>query len=71
MSHEIILTRQDVVNLTALVTAFAKSDEISFVRLKADSSSGIGTIVTATIDNVVINGQHGSFTKTLVDESSW
>lgn len=69
MAHEVILTRQNAVSLATLLAAFG--DEISFVRLKADSSSGIGTIVTATIDNVVINGQYGSFTKALVDESGW
>lgn len=41
-----------------------------FVTITVDSSSGIGSIVTASI-NAVINGDPVTITKTIMDESSW
>lgn len=69
MIKEIILTRQDVVSIMTMIEAFTKGDV--YVRVRSDSSSGIGAVVTATIDNIEIHGLIGSFTKTLVDEGSW
>lgn len=40
------------------------------VTITVDSSSGIGSIVKASI-NVVVNSDLVTITKTIVDESSW
>lgn len=41
-----------------------------FVIIDVDSSSGIGSIVTATI-NAEMNGWTGAFTAVITDESNW
>lgn len=66
--NTIYLHRDDLVSLQKFMEAFPDKE---FVELNADNSSGIGTILTATIKAVVVNGNVVDVSKTLVDESSW
>jgi hypothetical protein len=47
-----------------------KHPSSDFITINVDSSSGIGSIVTATVTTTV-EGDLVNVTKTIVDESSW
>jgi hypothetical protein len=64
----IYLHKDDLVSIQKFMDAFPDSD---MVQLNADSSSGIGTILTATLNSVLVNDNLVSVSKTIVDESSW
>ena len=62
------LHRDDLVSIQKFIEAFPDRE---YVTLKADNSSGIGTILTATLVGVTVNGNIVDVTKNIVDESSW
>ena len=64
----IYLHRDDLIAIQKFMDAFPDKE---FVEVTADSSSGIGTILTATIKGVDVNGNLVDVSKTIVDESSW
>ena len=66
--QKIYLHRDDLVAIQEFMEAFPETE---IVELNADSSSGIGTILTATLNSVVVNKTIVSVSKTIVDESSW
>lgn len=66
--QRIYLHRDDLVAIQEFMEAFPESE---IVELNADNSSGIGTILTATLNSVVVNKTIVNVSKTLVDESSW
>lgn len=65
--NKISLHRDDVETILQFVK---KYPEVEYVTINVDSSSGIGSIVDASI-NTVINGDVVTLVKHIVDESSW
>lgn len=65
--NTISLHRDDVETILQFIN---KYPEVEYVTINADSSSGIGSIVDASI-NTVINSDVVTLTKHIVDESSW
>lgn len=62
------LHRDDLKEIQKFLDAFPDSDTVEVI---CDSSSGIGSIITATIHNADWNGLKLNVSKTIVDESSW
>jgi hypothetical protein len=67
MKKEITLHRDDLVAIKEFIDKYPASD---FINISVDSSSGIGSIVKASLPTVV-NGDLVTISKTIVDESSW
>lgn len=65
--NEVTLHRDDLETILQFVK---KYPEVEFTTISVDSSSGIGSIVKASVFSVV-NGDPVTITKTIVDESSW
>lgn len=65
--NSIFLHKDDLVALQQLLAAFDHSK----VELVADSSSGIGTILTARLHGVEVNGMTVTVEKMIVDETGW
>lgn len=65
--NEVTLHRDD---LETIMQFMKKYPEVGFTTISVDSSSGIGSIVKASVFTVV-NGDAVSIVKTIVDESSW
>lgn len=57
-------------DLAAIKSFSNKYPSADFVTISVDSSSGIGSIITASV-NAVVNGDMVTITKNIVDESSW
>lgn len=57
-------------DLVAILQFSTKYPDQEYVTITSDSSSGIGSIVTASI-KAPINGDFVTITKDIVDESSW
>lgn len=68
MSTEMYLHKEDLQSMLKFLDSFPDRDTV-FVT--ADNSSGIGTIIKASIIGVIIQGQIVTVTKDIVDESSW
>jgi len=66
--NSIYLTKDDLDKIRAFVDKYPTSAET--FELQADSSSGIGTILHASV-NVSIHGDWVQIRKTIVDESGW
>jgi hypothetical protein len=69
MLNSIYLHKDDLETLLQFLKAFPNGTDV--VEVISDNSSGIGSIVTATIRGIALNGTVVDVTKTLVDESSW
>ena len=65
--NQISLHRDDVETILQFIK---KYPEVEYVTVSYDSSSGIGSIIDASI-NTVINGDIVTLTKHIVDETSW
>lgn len=65
--NTITLHREDLEVILQFSNKYPESD---FITINVDSSSGIGSIVTASLPTIV-NGDLVTITKTIVDESSW
>lgn len=72
--QEIYLTLAELRKLVEIVETFNPPDDTKLgtgqVKVKVDSSSGIGSIVQAEVP-MFTNGHRGSFVVTVTDESSW
>lgn len=58
----------DVETILQFMKAFPESHT---VEITCDNSSGIGSIINATIHGVDVNGVKVAVTKNIVDETSW
>lgn len=67
MTKTVSIHRDDLVAIKEFTDKYPSSD---FITIEVDSSSGIGSIVTASV-NAVVNGDMVTVSKTIVDESSW
>jgi hypothetical protein len=65
--NELILLRDD---LNDIVAFFNKHPESNYITISSDVSSGIGSIVKASITTTV-DGDTVTLTKTIADQSSW
>jgi len=65
--NQISLHRED---LNAILKFIEKYPDSDYITISVDSSSGIGSVVKVSINNV-INGDAVTITKTVVDESGW
>lgn len=65
--NEISLHREDLNAISKFIEKYPESD---YITISVDSSSGIGSVVRVSINNV-INGDAVTITKTIVDESGW
>ena len=65
--NKVTLHREDVANIKKFIDKYPTAD---FVTIEVDSSSGIGSLVNASI-NAMVNEDMVTITKTIVDESSW
>lgn len=65
--NTIYLHRDDVETILQFIK---KYPDVEYITVTSDSSSGIGSIVDASI-TTVINGDVVTLTKHIVDESSW
>ena len=74
MTQEITLHRDDLEKILKMVDALNPADTLrlsaGYVTIYSDQSSGIGQLIDAEVD-VELNGQHGKFKQSIVDESSW
>lgn len=61
------LHKDDLVTIKQFVD---KYPTVEFVTINVDSSSGIGSIVTASIF-AIVNGDPVTITKAIMDESAW
>jgi hypothetical protein len=66
--NEIILHKHELDAITEFVSKYPSS--VDYIKISVDSSSGIGSIIKATV-KAVTNGDFVEITKTIVDESSW
>ena len=66
--NEITLHKHELDAILAFVSNYPSS--VDYIKITVDSSSGIGSIVKATV-KAVVNGDFVEVTKTIVDESSW
>lgn len=62
------LHRDDLKEIQKFLDAFPDSDTVEVI---CDSSSGIGSIITATLHAVGVNGLEVNITKIIADETSW
>lgn len=69
MLNKVYLHKDDLETLLQFLKAFPNGTDV--VEVISDNSSGIGSIVTATIRGIALNGTVVDVTKTIVDESSW
>jgi hypothetical protein len=65
--NQVSLHRDDIREILKFVEKYPDSE---YLTIEVDSSSGIGSIVLASIP-AVINGDMVVIKKTIVDESSW
>jgi hypothetical protein len=66
---EIYLNRRELKEIIELLERTVE-DEAVQVKITSDNSSGIGSVVTATVP-VKVNEYHGEFTVTISDENDW
>jgi hypothetical protein len=67
MTNQVILHKDDLEAIKKFTNKYPESD---FITIKVDSSSGIGSIISASIVTT-IDKDMVTITKTIVDESSW
>lgn len=68
MLNKVILHKDDLQTVQQFMKAFPDAYNVEII---SDNSSGIGSIITATLHNVNLNGMTVSVTKSIVDETSW
>lgn len=67
MTNKVSIHRDDLEAIKKFADKHPKSE---WVTISVDSSSGIGSIVKASI-TALVDGDMVDVTKTIVDESSW
>ena len=65
--NELILHKDDLVAILEFANKYPESD---YVTISCDSTSGIGSLVSASI-RAIVNSDPVIITKQIVDESSW
>ncbi len=65
--NSIYLRKTDLEDILEFVNSFDKD----IVEIKVDNSSGIGSVISATLHSVIVNGNSLVVTKEIVDETSW
>jgi hypothetical protein len=64
---KIILSRQELIDIQKFIEAFPDTPRVT---IECDSTSGIGTILTASVD-VPISTYNTTVTVSITDESDW
>jgi hypothetical protein len=65
--NKIILSRQELIDIQKFVDTFPNAPRVT---IECDDSSGIGTILTASVD-VPISNYDTTVTVSITDESDW
>lgn len=58
-------------DLESIIDFMKKFEGAEIVEVTADSSSGIGTVVTATLHHVEVNGVQVAVSKIISDVENW
>jgi hypothetical protein len=58
-------------DLEAIMDFMKKFEGAEIVEVTCDSSSGIGSVVTATLNHISINGEIVSVSKVISDVENW
>jgi hypothetical protein len=66
--NTIYLHRDDIISIQKFLDSFPDKD---IVQITSDNSSGIGSIIKASVIGAMVNGNVVTVTKDIVDESSW
>ena len=66
--NEIYLHRDDLETILQFLKSFEDKD---VVLVTSDNSSGIGSIIKASVIGANVNGHVVTVTKDIVDETSW
>ena len=66
--NEIYLHRDDLETILQFLDSFPDRD---IVLVTSDNSSGIGSIIKASIFGATVNGNVVTVTKDIADESNW
>ncbi len=64
---KIILSRQELIDIQKFIEAFPDAPRVT---IECDSTSGIGSILTASVD-APINNYATTVTVSITDESDW
>jgi hypothetical protein len=64
---KIILSRQELIDIQKFIDAFPDTPRVT---IECDSTSGIGSILTASVD-APINNYATTVTVSITDESDW
>lgn len=64
---KIILSRQELIDIQKFIEAFPDAPRVT---IECDDTSGIGTILTASVD-APINNYDTTVTVSITDESDW
>jgi hypothetical protein len=65
--NKIILSRQELIDIQKFLDTFPNAPRVT---IECDDSSGIGTILTASVD-VPISNYDATVTVSITDESDW
>lgn len=65
----IYLHKEDLIAMIEFIDAFKPQHET--IEITVDSSSGIGSTVTATLNGLDINGQRVSVSRVISDVENW
>jgi hypothetical protein len=65
--NKIILSRQELIDIQKFLDTFPNAPRVT---IECDDSSGIGTILTASVD-VPISNYDTTVTVSITDESDW
>jgi hypothetical protein len=65
--NKIILSRQELIDIQKFIEAFPDAPRVT---IECDSTSGIGSILTASVD-APINNYATTVTVSITDESDW
>lgn len=63
------LHKEDLIAMIEFIDAFKPQHET--IEINVDSSSGIGSTVTATLNGLDINGQRVSVSRVISDVENW
>lgn len=66
--NTIYLHRDDIISIQKFLDSFPDKD---VVQITSDNSSGIGSLIKASVIGAMVNGNVVTVTKDIVDESSW
>jgi hypothetical protein len=67
MMNKVYLHRDDIVTILQFMDSFDRKS----VLITSDTSSGIGSILKALLEEVDLNGNTVNIEKTIADEKDW